>query len=56
MAVNTGHKTRKGAVRQRSQRQTTMMGQAHWTKRSKESGEFIEQKKKGKFKSVRREK
>ena len=28
----------------------------HWTKRSRKTGEFMDQKKAGKFKSVRREK
>jgi hypothetical protein len=32
------------------------MGQKHWTKRSRETGEFTDQKKVGKFKAVRREK
>jgi hypothetical protein len=31
------------------------MGQKHWTKRSRKTGEFMDQKKVGKFKSVRRE-
>jgi hypothetical protein len=56
MAVNTGHKTRRGAVRKRTQRQTKLMGRAHWTKRSKQSGKFIDQKEKRKFKGIRREK
>jgi hypothetical protein len=56
MAVNTGGGTRKGAVRRRTQRQTKMMTKQHWTKRSKGSGEFIDQKKVGRFKGVRREK
>ena len=32
------------------------MGQKRWTKRSRKTGEFMDQKKAGKFKSVRREK
>ena len=36
--------------------QTKSMGQKHGTKRSRETGEFMDQKKTGKFKSVRREK
>ena len=32
------------------------MGEKHWTKRSKEFGQFMDQKEKGKFKGVRREK
>jgi hypothetical protein len=31
MATDTGRGSRKGAVRQRSQRQTKMMGQKRWT-------------------------
>lgn len=47
---------RHGYERKRSQVKTKMMGQKHWTKRSRESGQFMDQKKTGKFKSVRREK
>lgn len=53
MATN---KPRHGYERKRSQVQTKMMGQKHWTKRSRETGEFMDQKKAGKFKAVRREK
>jgi hypothetical protein len=58
MAVNkpVGDGARKGAVRKRTQLQTKMMGQKHWTKRSKESGRFMDQKEVGKFKGVRKEK
>ncbi len=59
MAVNKpkGDNARKGAVRKRTQLKTKMMGEAHWTKRSKESGRFMDVKKgKKKFKGVRREK
>ena len=57
MAVNkpTGDSARRGAVRKRSQLKTKTMGQSRWTKRSKQSGRFMDQKKKGKFKGVRRE-
>jgi hypothetical protein len=57
MAVNkpVGDNARKGAVRKRSQLQTKTMGKKRWTKRSKASGEFMAQKKEGKFKGVRRE-
>ena len=57
-AVNKpiGENARKGAVRERSQLETKIMGEKHWTKRSKESGQFIDQKDKGKFKGVRQEK
>jgi hypothetical protein len=36
--------------------ETKIMGEKHWTKRSKESGQFIDKKDKGKFKGVRQEK
>ena len=58
MAVNkpVGDNARKGAVRQRSQLQTKMQGEEHWTKRSRASGRFMDQKKDTtKFKGVRRE-
>jgi hypothetical protein len=57
-AVNKpiGDNARKGAVRERSQLETKIMSEKHWTKRSKESGQFIDQKYKGKFKSVRQDK
>jgi hypothetical protein len=41
---------RKGAVRKRTQLKTKTMGEKHWTKRSKDSGQFMDQKKEGKFK------
>ena len=47
---------RHGYERKRSQLKTKTMGQKHWTKRSRKTGEFMDQKKAGKFKSVRREK
>lgn len=58
MAVNkpTGDNRRKGAVRKRSQLKTKVEGQEHWTKRSRSSGRFMDQKKDDtKFKGVRRE-
>jgi hypothetical protein len=57
MAVNkpVGDNARNGAVRKRSQRKTKMMGKKRWTKRSKQSGQFMDQKKKGKFKGVLKE-
>jgi hypothetical protein len=58
MAVNkpVGDNARKGAVRKRSQLKTTMQGEKHWTKRSRASGRFMDQKKDdAKFKGVRRE-
>jgi len=57
MASNkpVGDNARKGAVRKRSQLKTKVMGEAHWTKRSRATGRFMDQKKQGKFKGVRRE-
>ena len=31
------------------------VGEKHWTKRSKETGQFMDQTEKGKFRGVRRE-
>jgi hypothetical protein len=61
MAVNkpVGDNARKGAVRKRSQLKTKIAGEAHWTKRSKSSGQFMDQKKSASakpFKGVRKEK
>ena len=57
MAVNkpVGDNARNGAVRKRSQLETKIMGKKRWSKRSTESGQFMDQKEKGKFKGVRRE-
>jgi len=58
MATNApaGDNHRNGAVRKRSQLKTKVMGEDHFTKRSKKSGQFVAQKKDGKkFKGVRRE-
>ena len=45
-----------GAVRKRSQLRTKMMGEEHFTKRDKASGEFVALKKDArKFKGVRKE-
>ena len=60
MAVNkpVGDNTRKGAVGKRSQLKTTIMGEDTWTKRTRTSGRFIDQKKaptKKAFKGVRKE-
>jgi hypothetical protein len=64
MAVNKpiGDNARKGAVKKRTQRKTTLGGVTAWTKRSKTSGEFMAVKKPAakkkaakKFKGVRRE-
>lgn len=60
MAVNkpTGDNARKGAVRKRSQLQTKIEGEDTWTKRSKETGQFIDQKKapaEKPYKGVRKE-
>jgi hypothetical protein len=53
MAVNkpVGDNARNGAVRKRTQRKNALMGKTAWTKRSKESGRFMDVKKgKKKFK------
>ena len=43
-------------MRKRSQLHTKMQGEEHWTKRSRESGRFMDQKKdEAKVKGVRRE-
>jgi hypothetical protein len=58
MAVNkpTGDNARKGAVRKRTQLETHIEGEKKWTKRSKKSGQFMDQKADGKkFKVVRKE-
>jgi hypothetical protein len=57
-AVNkpAGDGHRKGAVRKRSQLKTKIEGEEHWTKRSRKTGRFMDQKKdESKFKGVRRE-
>ena len=59
MASNepTGDGHRVGAVKKRSQLKTKIMGEEHYTKRSKGSGRFMEQKADDKkFKGVRKEK
>jgi hypothetical protein len=58
MASNepTGDNHRIGAVKKRSQLKTKSMGRDTWTKRSNDSGQFMDQKKKSKFKGVRKEK
>jgi hypothetical protein len=59
MATNkpTGDNARKGAVRKRTQLKGKLMGKTAWTKRDKESGQFMDVKKsRKKFKGVRREK
>jgi hypothetical protein len=48
-----GH--RNGAVRKRTQIETKIHGEKQWTKRDKESGEFMDNKEGEKFKGVRRE-
>jgi hypothetical protein len=60
MAVNkpVGDNPRKGAVPKRSQLKTKIEGEPHWTKRSKATGHFKDQKKSPSaksFKGVRRE-
>jgi hypothetical protein len=59
MASNepTGDNRRIGAVKKRTQLKTKMMGEAHWTKRDKNTGKFMDVKKsQKKFKGVRKEK
>jgi hypothetical protein len=59
MASNepTGDGHRIGAVKKRSQLKTKVMGEERYTKRSKESGRFMDQKADSeKFKGVRKEK
>jgi hypothetical protein len=58
MATNApaGDNHRNGAVRKRSQLKTKVMGEEHFTKRDKDTGQFMDQKDEGKFKGVRREK
>jgi hypothetical protein len=47
---------RQGRSKRRSQRKTKIMCEEHWTKRSRESGEFVTEKRLGKkFEGVRRE-
>ncbi len=58
MATNApaGDGHRNGAVRKRSQLKTRLMGEEHFTKRDKTSGQFMAQKKDArKFKGVRKE-
>ena len=58
MATNApaGDGHRNGAVRKRSQFKTKVMGEEHFTKRNKKSGQFTAQKKDDqKFKGVRKE-
>jgi hypothetical protein len=60
MATNKplGDNARKGAVRKRSQLKTKMQGEAHWTKRNREQGQFMPQKRDRKakpYKGIRRE-
>jgi hypothetical protein len=47
MAVNkpVGDNAGKGAVRKHSQLKAKVQGELHWTKRSKASGRFMDQKK-----------
>ena len=58
MATNApaGDGHRNGAVRKRSQLKIKLMGEKHFTKRDKKTGEFMAQKKSDKkFKGVRKE-
>ena len=51
--VGDGHRI--GAVKKRTQLKGKLQGKAAFTKRSKESGRFMDVKKKKKFKGVRTE-
>jgi hypothetical protein len=57
MAKNkpVGDNARKGAVKKRSQLATKTMGKKTYTKRNKEGGQFMAQKKRTKFKGVRKD-
>lgn len=58
MATNlpAGDGHRNGAVRKRTQLQTEVAGEKHYTKRDKSTGQFIDQKADAaKFKGVRKE-
>jgi hypothetical protein len=58
MATNapTGDNHRNGAVRKRSQLKMKVMGEEHFTKRSKKTGQFMDQTKgAAKYKGVRME-
>jgi len=58
MAVNkpVDDNARKGAINKRTERKGKLMGNAAWTKRNNESGQFMDVKKsKKKFKGARRE-
>jgi hypothetical protein len=58
MATNApaGDGHRNGAVRKRSQLKTRVMGEEHFTKRDKKTGQFMDQKEDGKkFKGVRKD-
>lgn len=60
MAVNkpAGDNARKGAVRKRSQRETEIQGEETWTKRSRVTGRFMDQKAPAEkpYKGIRKEK
>lgn len=57
MATNApardGH--RNGAVRKRSQLETKIEGEKQWTKRDKDTGQFMDNKAPDKFKGIRKE-
>jgi hypothetical protein len=58
MATNAppGDGHRNGAIKKRSQLKTKIEGEEHWTKRDKDTGQFMDQKKEDdKFKGARRE-
>lgn len=57
MATNkpAGDGHRNGAIRKRSQLETKIEGEDQWTKRDKETGQFMDNKEGDKFKGVRKE-
>lgn len=57
MATNapSGDGHRNGSVKKRSQLETELDGEKHFTKRDKETGEFLANKDDEKFKGVRKE-
>jgi hypothetical protein len=57
MATNApaGDGHRNGAVKKRSQLETKIKGEKQWTKRDKETGQFMDNKEPEKFKGVRKE-
>lgn len=57
MATNApaGDGHRQGAVKKRTQLETKIEGETQWTKRDKETGQFMDNKEPDKFRGVRKE-